>query len=126
MFSYRGSDPPHADHFDLCPPWGLSVPFPILLVLRLYLILRLHPALCGLVALLVLVPPSVPGGSMDSPPCFNPIAYTSTSTAPDSITLTLDLSVMSGLLSMGCRGLATSPPPPPGGEFTILATMTLA
>ena len=54
--------PPHADHLYMYPPWGLSVPVPIFLVLRFFLILRLRPAPCDLVALLCLFPPSVAQG----------------------------------------------------------------
>ena len=58
-FFSGGACPPHTGYLCLCPPWGISIPVPFLVVLLFLLYLRLCPAPCGLVALLLLVAPYV-------------------------------------------------------------------
>ena len=110
VFLRGGTPPPHLDNLYWCPPWGLSVLILFLLNLGLFLILRLRPTTCGLVALLRLVPPSAGGGSTSLFPCFLPLSSASSASsvaAPARSPPTPGPSGVLGLLFEGCRGLAT-------------------
>ena len=39
VFLWGGGIPPHACDLDCCPPWGISVPVPLLIILFLLLFL---------------------------------------------------------------------------------------
>ena len=77
----------------------------------------------GRVALLLLVPTYVwGGGADDSYPCFLPFSSASASAAHAATPPSPAPSGFSVLLSVGCLGLTTSPPPPIGG-LTMFAKM---
>ena len=70
VFLWGGHVFPHVNDLYRCPPWGLSVPDPFLLIPLLFLFrLRLYPTLSGLLALLDLLS-LYAGGSLALYPCF--------------------------------------------------------
>ena len=117
-------EPPHTYYLYRCPPWGISVPAPFLIVLLFFLFLlfiRLFPALCGLVGLLPLVSPSGGGGDAASYPCVLPPSSSSADAAPVSTPLHLAPRVRTCYL----RGAGACPlgGPPPGVVFIKLETI---
>ena len=65
--------PPHADDLYRCPPWDISVPVPIPLVILFFLLCRrLLPTLSGLMALLGLFSHSAGAGVCAFVPMFPP------------------------------------------------------
>ena len=67
-----GGAPPHADNLYRCPPLGLSVFFPFLVVILVLLRLCLCPTLGSLLTFLLLVLPSWRGGGviLSHPPMY--------------------------------------------------------
>ena len=125
MFSSRGgTPPPHVADLYPCPPWGLSVTIPFLLIPLLFLYrLRLCPALYGLVVLLVLFSPYVVGGGLWI--CL-PISPFSTTSFPPPLLPLLPLPLDPWMFRACCGWVAGAWPlvgPPPGGKLTIWATI---
>ena len=104
-FLRGGHVPSHADHLYRCSPWGISVPFPFLLIPPILLHLRLVSALRCLLEILPLILTFSEGYPAAPSPCVPPATSSSSSSAPASAPLSSDPPGGSGLSSVGFRGL---------------------
>ena len=109
----------------MCPPCGLSVPVPFIISPLILLCLYLCPPLGCPLAFLTLVPPYWDGDPAAWSPCVPLHVSTSATATTASVPPSPGPSGGSGLLSVGCRGLAARWDFP-DGRLSICATMACA
>ena len=117
--------PPHTDHLYRCPPWGISVPVPILFIPLLLLGLGICPDPCGFMELLVLVLPYAGEGMRT----LTPVSPLSSPPWPPLLLCNLPLTLAPQMCWACCGWFDGAWPlggPLPGGKLTMLAKISQA